>query len=80
MSNLSTRLETMKIKLFNPASGTYCFLRALLDTGSNRSFIKKEHADAFNLPVIETTDMYISVFRKPAQKFNINIVKANFAK
>ena len=71
-----TRLETAQFKFFSPHTKNDKYLRALMDTGSNRSFINKIQAEIMGFPIIKTTSMIIAGFRQNPRKIDCNIVQA----
>ena len=71
-----TRLETAKFKFFSPHDNEQKYLRALMDTGSNRSFINKIQAEIMGFPILKNTSMIIAGFRQDPRKVDCDIVQA----
>ena len=64
----------------DPLLGYRQSLRALLDSGSTRSFISENCAESLHLKLLDQKQFSISVFGKPPQTKNCNILQASIFK
>lgn len=75
---LSSRLESMSVKLIDPHTGNPYSVRLLLDTGSSHSFICIVAAEKYHLPVLEKRVIGLQPFGGPVDIRERNIVALKF--